>query len=97
MGENNRREVATGTIGIAEGIDLVGRIVEGEGMYGSLKGTGLPEVGPLSDQGKTVELLTKVAVLFREHECNPAKTTNSPAYEKLLCEYGLGNHTQYKG
>ena len=95
MGENHR-EVAAGTIGIAEGIDLVGRVVEGEGIYGSLRGTGLPEVGPLSDQGKTIELLAKMASLFRENECDPQKTTHSPVYAKLLVEYGLARHEQYQ-
>lgn len=76
-------------IGIHNGLDLVARVIVGEGWYGLIRNTKLNEVGPFTNQDQTHEALVDIIQVYDKYKCNAHKTLISPEYNTILKKYGV--------
>jgi hypothetical protein len=82
-------QIGPRTVGMCKGLDLVARVIVGEGFFGSIKGAGLPEIGPLHSDAKIIEALTKIVGVYEKYSNDPKKTVESPEYMEIMQSYNL--------
>jgi hypothetical protein len=83
------------TIGVVEGIDLLARVVEGEGFYGHLKNVKLPEIGPYKDLTQLENTLSGIAVLYKKLEESVTETISSDEYAQMTRRDAHGNRVPW--